>query len=301
MKNVVRVLDHGFIELISRTGHVGASVVNAARCSFGSEGDKLGERDQKLIAFLLGNGHTSPFRHAFFTFHVKAPLFVFRQWWKYQVGSTWREYETANGSPLTVVKYNDRMREINRTLSTDPTLDAGQIRLLQEELAKLKGENLRPCTPAEMAKAEIKVNAIDIQIDTDQGSSWNELSGRYKIMDMEFYVPEKARRNTGKQAADVFEDDEDADSMLQEVMSRVHTSAQWEYDNMLSMGFAKEIARMVLPPTIYSECYWTVSLQAVLHFLDQRLKPEAQFEIREYAKGILEMIRPTLDEMGLER
>ena len=71
-------------------------------------------------------------------------------------------------------------------------------------------------------------------------------------------------------------------------------------DPMLELGVAKELARLVLPPTIYSEAYWTVSLQAVLHFLDQRLAPEAQFEIRSYAQGVLELIRPDLNEMGVE-
>ena len=43
--------------------------------------------------FLWQHGHTSPFRHSFYTFHWKAPLFVFRQAFKYQVGSGWRTYE----------------------------------------------------------------------------------------------------------------------------------------------------------------------------------------------------------------
>jgi len=250
----MKVLDHGFVRLSSKTGHVGLSVVEAARCSFGSEADDMGERDRKLVKYLLGAGHTSPFRHAYFTLHVKAPLFVFRQWWKYQVGSTWREYELEDGTPVS----------------------------LEEQLAD-----------------RAQVVASDVQIDTDQGCSWNELSGRYKVMQPEFYVPEKARRNTGKQASDDA-DDEHLDRTLRHALNLSHLTAMESYEKLLKQGVAKELARLVLPPTIYSECYWTVSLQAALHFLDQRLKPDAQFEIRQYAQAVLSIIKPDLTSMGVD-
>lgn len=254
----MKIFDHGFVELIAKTGSVGGSVVDAARCSLGSKSDALGERDRKLIAFLLGNGHTSPFRHAYFTFHIKAPLFVFRQWWKYQVGSAWREYETPTGETLAVK-------------------DATGDRHLGQ------------------------VVASDIQIDTDKGCSWNELSGRYKVMEPEFYIPWEPRKNTGKQASEVQYDGASEQAASFRDRMREHNERCMEmYEDLLNDGLAKELARLVLPPTIYSEAYWTVSLQAVLHFLDQRLAPEAQFEIRTYAQGVLELIRPDLDEMGVE-
>lgn len=250
----MEVLDHGFIKIVSKTGHIGPSVVDAARVSFGSTGDGMGEKDRKLIAYLLGNGHTSPFRHAFFTFHIKMPLFVMRQWTKYQVGSTWREYETKlEGYPVsTHVEHGT------------------------------------------------EIAAVDIMYDTDKGCSWNELSGRYKVMEPEFYIPAVARRNTGRQSS------EDADDTvltrrMRRSMAYVEVICVQQYRHLLKDGVAKELARLVLPPTIYSECYWTVSLQAVLHFLDQRLEASAQFEIRQYAQGILELIRPDLEEMGIEK
>lgn len=243
----MKILDHGFVELNSRTGHVGLATVNAARCSHGTLKEAIDDADRKLVRFLLGNGHTSPFRHAFFTFHIKAPLFVFRQWWKYQVGSTWREYETAGGDPLSLRRL---------------------------------------------------VHAIDIQIDTDQGCSWNELSGRYKVLDSVFYVPEKVRKNTGKQAANEIMDTVES-MMVQQAMTQHFEKCVELYEALLARDVAKELARLVLPPSIYSECYWTVSLQAVLHFLDQRLAQDAQFEIRQYAQGILELVRPSLNDMGI--
>lgn len=249
----MQVLDHGFVELVGKTGHMSTSVIDAARCSYGSESGDL-ERDQKLVRFLLGNGHTSPFRHAFFTFHVKAPLFTFRQWWKYQVGSTWREYETKlEGYPVST-----------------------------------------------WVKTGTEIAAVDIQIDTDQGCSWNELSGRYKVMSPEFYMPAVARRNNNKQSSVEVDDDELTKRMYSIMYGQV-VEAREAYEALLREGVARELARLVLPPSIYSECFWTVSLQAVLHFLDQRLAEGAQFEIRQYAQAVLELIRPDLEKMGINR
>jgi thymidylate synthase (FAD) len=61
-------------------------VVNSARVSYGGESERLEDRDKKLISYLAKNEHTSPFRHCFMTFHVKAPEFVARQWYKHIVG-----------------------------------------------------------------------------------------------------------------------------------------------------------------------------------------------------------------------
>ena len=73
------------------------------------------------------------------------------------------------------------------------------------------------------------------------------------------------------------------------------------YKDLIHQGVAKEIARMILPQNIYSEAYWTVSLQSVIHFLHQRLKPDAQLEIRLLAEGIYELIKEDLDKLGLTK
>ena len=61
----MKVLDYGFVELVSKTGHIGGSVVDAARCSYGSEGDDLGERDRKLIRQPLEEFHRTVSRSSF--------------------------------------------------------------------------------------------------------------------------------------------------------------------------------------------------------------------------------------------
>ena len=83
--------DFGFVELIDTMG-TATSIVNAARVSFGKRTKgPLDDKDKKLIKYLWEHKHTSPFRHVFFTFHIKAPIFVIRQWQKHQVGCSWNE------------------------------------------------------------------------------------------------------------------------------------------------------------------------------------------------------------------
>ena len=68
----------------------------------------------------------------------------------------------------------------------------------------------------------------------------------------------------------------------------------------VSAARAREIARMLLPQNLYSQAYWTVSLQGVMHFLDQRLKPEAQYEIRRFAQAIHGLVSRDLERLGIE-
>ena len=69
---------------------------------------------------------------------------------------------------------------------------------------------------------------------------------------------------------------------------------------IIERGVAKEIARTMLPQGLYTQAYWTVSLQGVLHFLDQRLKPDAQYEIRRYAEAVRDLVREDLERVGVE-
>ena len=78
------------VELIDQMGN-DASVVNAARVSFGKRIKEMSEGDTKLIRYLAKHNHWSPFGHASLQFRIKAPVFVARQLVKHQVGLTWNE------------------------------------------------------------------------------------------------------------------------------------------------------------------------------------------------------------------
>ena len=77
--------DIGFVKVVDHMGS-DLTTVNSARVSYGSRSELLTEKDKKLIEYLAKNAHTSPFRHAMVTFHVKCPEFVARQWYKHIVG-----------------------------------------------------------------------------------------------------------------------------------------------------------------------------------------------------------------------
>jgi thymidylate synthase (FAD) len=68
-------------------------------------------------------------------------------------------------------------------------------------------------------------------------------------------------------------------------------------DRFLERGVAKEQARIMLPLSVYTEAIWTCSFQAVVNFLELRLDPHAQYEIREFAVALEKIMRakvPTL-------
>jgi len=79
------VLDKGFVRLVDQMGDDRA-IVQAARVSYG-EGTKTVREDKALIDYLMRHGHTSPFEMVVFKFHVKAPIFVVRQWFRHRTAS----------------------------------------------------------------------------------------------------------------------------------------------------------------------------------------------------------------------
>ena len=88
MNKPIKVLDHGLVRLVEHMGS-DLSIVRNARVSYDAEwraGEDEG-KDAKLINYLLKNKHSSPFEAVTFTFEVKAPIFVFRQWHRHRTQS----------------------------------------------------------------------------------------------------------------------------------------------------------------------------------------------------------------------
>ena len=85
MNEPIQLLDHGLVRLVDHMGS-DLSVVRSARVSYDAEW-RAGEdedKDAKLLNYMVKNGHTSPFESVVFTFEVKAPLFVIRQWQRHR-------------------------------------------------------------------------------------------------------------------------------------------------------------------------------------------------------------------------
>ena len=80
-----KVLDKGFVEVVDSLGN-DLTVVNSARVSFGKRKSVWSASDRRLVKYLAKYKHYSPFRHLQVQFHIKAPEFVMRQWYKHVVG-----------------------------------------------------------------------------------------------------------------------------------------------------------------------------------------------------------------------
>ena len=182
MQKKIEVLDKGFVELEDVFG--GDEIaIKTARISYMSRSDPEG--DKKLVKTLMMNGHESPFEHIVFTFYVKAPIFVARQWFRHRIGS------------------------------------------------------------------------------------FSERSGRFTEFEEEFYVPDKTR----------------AGEKVESMRTAMHDAFE-TYKSLLKSGIKREVARMVLPMSLYTQWYWTVNARSLMNFLNLRTDKYAQYEIREYAMAI---------------
>lgn len=205
---VIQVLDHGFVRLVDHMGD-DQRIVDAARVSYG-DGTRSVRENAQLIDYLLRNDHTSPFEQVVFTFQLKMPIFVARQW-------------------------------------------------IRHRMARL-----------------------------------NEVSGRYSVLPSEMYVPEpervQAQSSINKQgSAEVLPPELNA--RAREVLEAGQGRAYQEYEELLELGVARELARVNLPVSLYTEMYWQMDLNNLFRFLRLRLDEHAQWEIRVFAEAIAEFVK----------
>lgn len=203
------VLNKGFVRLVDYMG-CDQRIVQAARVSYGG-GTKTFRQDKGLIHYLLRNRHTSPFEQVVFTFHVKMPIFVARQWVRHRTARV------------------------------------------------------------------------------------NEISGRYSVMDPEFYIPDESV--VAGQSSDNKQGREE-EPLPEELAARIRSEIKAEqdqsyerYQNFLEEGLAREIARIDLPLSLYTQLYWQIDLHNLFHFLELRLDEHAQYEIRAYGEAMMDIVR----------
>ncbi|MET3851078.1 MULTISPECIES: FAD-dependent thymidylate synthase [unclassified Paenibacillus] len=130
----------------------------------------------------------------------------------------------------------------------------------------------------------------------DSMEAWNESSRRYITEDPAFYIPKagewRSQPENSKQGSGGEVDWELGVKHTQELMDYVELGIS-KYEAALADGVCAEQARLFLPAYgMYVRWYWTASVQSVAHFLSQRLEHDAQKEIQEYAKAVLELIKP---------
>lgn len=200
------LLDHGYVALVDSMGS-DLSVVRAARVSHDADwrSGEDGGSDARLIRYLASHRHTSPFESVVFSFEVKCPIFVARQWMRHR---TW---------------------------------------------------------------------------------SYNEVSARYSPVPSEYYVPEIGTIGlpapTNKQGREAHATNAYAAEICA-MMDAQGTAAIRAYNNMLAMDCPRELARAVLPQSMYTRFFGTVDLHNLTHFIRLREHPGAQWEIQQYAEAL---------------
>ena len=104
------------------------------------------------------------------------------------------------------------------------------------------------------------------------GLTWNEVSRRYVDTEVEFYEPTEWRlaAENKKQGS--------SEETVEYNISAAHKFAKQCYENMLNLGIAPEMARMVLPQSMMTEWYWSGTLYAFARVCNLRCKPDAQKE-----------------------
>jgi len=214
------------IQLVSHMGD-DLSVVNAARKSYDKCSSEMSQRDIDLLKYMWNNKHTSPFEFVEFTFLVKCPIPIAKQWMRHR---TW---------------------------------------------------------------------------------SYNEISRRYTDSNIEYYVPDPFRKQS--------EDNKQASIDEPALDDQLYHPTYWKYrraikscfeayDALLKDGVAKEQARFVLPQAVYTEFYAKTDLSNLLKFIRLRIGTDAQWEMQQYAKQLLEIIEPIVphtvrlfkEEMNIE-
>lgn len=123
----------------------------------------------------------------------------------------------------------------------------------------------------------------------------NEISGRYSIMKDDFYVPAPEdlalQSEDNKQGRkDEAMDTEAAKTAIDRLVEG-QEEAYADYMGLVETGLAREIARINLPLSLYTEWYWQIDLHNLFRFLALRLDSHAQKEIRAYAQVLLDIAR----------
>ena len=123
----------------------------------------------------------------------------------------------------------------------------------------------------------------------------NEYSGRYSEMVEECYLPNPeqlcTQADNNRQGRSEQTLDEETGRTVLSQLEQSQKNAFSSYRNYLSVGLAREISRINLPLSTYTEWYWKIDLHNLLHFLRLRLDSHAQYEIRVYAEAITQIIK----------
>lgn len=198
------------------------------------------------------------------------------------------------GSDLDIV--NAARVSFNKEVSN---LSDDDIKLIKFLIKHKHDSTLRHCVmtfevyaPLMVARQWWKHHIGATMIDEQDG--WNESSRRYITEQEEFYIPDafswRSTPENRKQGSGQPVNTDIGAKYLQRLRASVERGIR-DYEEALEDGIAPEQARLLLPAyAMYVRWRWTVSLNAVLHFISLRNKSDAQYEIQEYASVINDIV-----------
>ncbi|MBP7149649.1 MAG: FAD-dependent thymidylate synthase [Acidobacteria bacterium] len=156
---------------------------------------------------------------------------------------------------------------------------------------------MRHTSPFEMAelKFEIKLPIFCArQMIRHRTASVNEISGRYSVLQDEYFVPTPevvgSASSSNRQARELSGSAEPRDVEFCEAVNAAARAAFDVYGEVLGAGVPRELARTVLPLATYTKWVWKQDLHNLLHFLKLRTEPHAQHEMRAYAAVIEQFV-----------
>lgn len=138
-------------------------------------------------------------------------------------------------------------------------------------------------------------------------ASVNEYSGRYSLMPMMFYSPDATQLQTQSSANNQGRSGNPVDASLYGEATRrwqgIRRDAASTYEWLTEQDVARELARIDLPLSTYTQWYWKIDLHNLLHFLTLRVDSHAQWEIQEYGRvmaGMLKRVAPLSYEAWID-
>jgi len=250
----IDVLDKGYVRYDKHMGS-DLDVVNSAKVSFDRASATFEEKEARLLAFLVRDGHTSTFRHSAVTLEVYAPLITARQWWKYAVASAHVEDQLG---------WNESSRRYITETPEFYLVAPDEWRSVPENKKQGSGPTIE------------SLSAEDWEKGNREFFSWNPEDGHYQPPNID----------------DVLAWQMQYGNYWTKQLAGMYSAGLHYYDQAIERGIAPEQARLFLPAYgLYVRWRWTFSLGAGLHFLHQRLAHDAQSEIRSYAEAVRDILK----------
>jgi len=273
-----RVLDHGFVALIDVMGS-DASIVQAARVSYG-KGTKTVRSDKALISYLMRHRHSTPFEMVEFKFLVRLPVFVARQWIRHRTANV-----NEVSARYSVVPDRFFVPPLGAVSPQDTVNRQGRADLVAELAAALP-EGKEPCAflrghPAVLVRGGKGISRAALG-DAEHRAAW--LGGDLLPAESYLACADLLLERFPERKVEL----ERAQAEFRENNERCYAL----YQSMIERGIAREVARCVLPLTMYTEWYWKIDLHNLFHFLKLRMDPHAQLEIRVYAEAMAAFVKP---------